>query len=96
MTIRQKFTCSVCQTDQPLRNLSDSSLDKAGTNQLARAVLALSPYDIVCKDCDEGEGAWEERKTYAGEDLSRNEVEAWSFSGLALGRTERDWLRLNF
>jgi len=81
------FVCAECEEVKPLRSLSESSLELAGTNDKEAALVILRPEDQVCRACDvtveDLDGL------YAGEYAARNDVEAFEFSGLFI---DAGWL----
>jgi hypothetical protein len=83
------FTCAGCGDDIETRHLSRTSLNKAGTETRAQALLVLPEVDQVCVWCDEA----------LDDDENEERLEQYTYQGTPLSdltRAEREWLALNF
>ena len=88
------FECYECGKTFPTGNLSSQSLAMAGTRAKKDAIEVLSPYDVVCKRCQNLiEGSIEEP---APAPARLTNLQSWYYSGLTLTGVQLDWLRLNF
>jgi len=90
------FTCACCHEHLPASALGRETMLRSGARSKTEAILVLPSQSLYCQTCEDDETAVQGGAVYTGDNLARNEQEAWELSGVQVDAARWSAYILNY